>query len=331
MRLERIYLAGACKQMGLKEREWMIEYLQKKRMLTLESFWYKGGMTRSFAKWGNFKVFLDSGAYSWDQFITKRGETVTEEKEMEYLDTYIEFIKEHGDRLYDSANLDFVGNPEKTLKTQRYMELCGVKPVPVFHYHAALGDPKVKQWHFDFLKDILTEYDYLALGGGVSGGLNSNKYITRFGDEVFRIIEGMGREIKVHGFGITSVPLMFRYPWYSVDSTTWLQVAAYGKIFVPKYDLIRGCFRYDLPPNPIGVSWESKINPKSVVHFTLDKSPREQKALQEYLERIGIDVELLETSYSERARANVIYFEDLQKCIDEGKLNTTKRIAEPFF
>jgi len=331
MKLQRIYLAGACKQMGLKEREWMIEYLQKKRMMTLESFWYKGGMTRSFSKWEGFKVFLDSGAYSWDQFITKRGETVTEEKEMEYLDTYITFIKEHRDRLYGYANLDFVGNPEKTLRTQRYMEAAGVTPVPVFHYHPELGNPERKKYHFGFLREMLQEYDYIALGGGVSGGLNSHKYITRFGDEVFRIIDGLDKETMVHGFGITSVPLMFRYPWFSVDSTTWLQVAAYGKIFVPKYNFVTGQLRYDLPPNPIGVSWESKINPKSVVHFTLERTAKEQKVLLNYLEEIGIDVDLLERSYSERARANVIYFENLLKYIEEEKINTGKRIPKPFF
>ena len=331
MKLERVYLAGVCKQMGLKEREWMIEFLQKKRMVTLESFWYKGGMTRSFPKWDNFKVFLDSGAYSWDHQLTKRGETATPEKEKEYLDSYIEFIKEWDDRLYNYANLDFVGDPEKTLKNQRYMEAAGIKPVPVFHYHAKLGDPVQRQWHFDFLREMVQEYDYIALGGGVSSGVPSREYITRFGDEAFRIIKESGRTIKVHGFGITSTLLMFRYPWYSVDSTTWLQVAAYGKIFVPKYSFTKRCYQYAIPPNPIGVSWESKIKPKSVVHFTLEKSKGEQEAIREYLDDIGIDVDLLETSYSERAKANVLYFEKLQKRVCQDDIDTTNRVSKPFF
>jgi len=309
----------------------MIDYLQQKRMTTLESFWYKGGMTRSFEKYDNFKVFLDSGAYSWDQFITKKGETVTEAKEMEYLEQYIAFIKEYEDRLYDYANLDFVGNPEKSLRMLRHMEASGIKPVPVFHYHADLGSPDKKAMHFGFLKEMLQEYDYIALGGGVSGGLNSKKYIERFGDEVFRLIHEVGKDTKVHGFGITSVPLMFQYPWFSVDSTTWLQIAAYGKIFVPKYDHNQDRLRYDLPPNPIGVSWESKMDPHSVVHWSWDLKTREAQIILEYLETIGIDVDVLERSYSERARANVIYFEQLLKQIDGNDPIENRRMDPSFY
>ena len=301
----------------MKDRAWMIDYLQQKRMMTLESFWYKGGMTRSFEKYDNFKVFLDSGAYSWDQFITKQGKEITEAKEMEYLEQYIAFIKEYEDRLYNYANLDFVGKPVKSLKMLKHMEASGIHPIPVFHYHPDLGDPEIKKYHFGFFKEMLQEYDYIALGGGVSGFLNSKNYMERFGDEAFQLISDVGKNNKVHGFGITSVALMFRYPWFSVDSTTWLQIAAYGKVLIPKYDFTQQVLRYDLPPNPIGVSWLSKMDPHAVTHWTLSLKEEEKPIFLEYLEKIGIDVDLLEKSYSERARANVIYFESVLKKIKE--------------
>jgi hypothetical protein len=35
-------------------------------------------------------------------------------------------------------------------------------------------------------------------------------------------------KVKVHGFGLTTPDLLFRYPWYSVDSGTWWRVSRYG-------------------------------------------------------------------------------------------------------
>jgi hypothetical protein len=34
--------------------------------------------------------------------------------------------------------------------------------------------------------------------------------------------------IKIHGFAITSKRLMFDFPFYSIDSTSWLTVVRFG-------------------------------------------------------------------------------------------------------
>src|SRR5574337_698161 len=48
------------------------------------------------------------------------------------------------------------------------------------------------------------------------------------------LTDGSGRpKLKVHGFGLTSLPLMKRYPWFSVDSSTWVQWSANGMILIP--------------------------------------------------------------------------------------------------
>jgi len=39
--------------------------------------------------------------------------------------------------------------------------------------------------------------------------------------------------VKVHGFAMTSHKLMMRYPWYSVDSKSWISFGSYGQIIMP--------------------------------------------------------------------------------------------------
>jgi len=43
-----------------------------------------------------------------------------------------------------------------------------------------------------------------------------------FLDIVFRQIYEQKPTLKVHGFACSGVQVMKRYPWYSVDSTSWL-------------------------------------------------------------------------------------------------------------
>ena len=41
--------------------------------------------------------------------------------------------------------------------------------------------------------------------------------------------------VKVHGLGLTAADLCHGYQWTSVDSRTWLQAGAYGKVPFPRY------------------------------------------------------------------------------------------------
>jgi hypothetical protein len=48
------------------------------------------------------------------------------------------------------------------------------------------------------------------------------------------IIDDKGKpRVKVHGLATTSLPLMQRYPWYSVDSARCMKLAVYGQIIIP--------------------------------------------------------------------------------------------------
>lgn len=181
-------------------------------------------------KFMNTKIdlFLDSGAFS----AFTQGVTID-------LDEYIQFIKKHKDHLEVYANLDVIGDPEKTLDNQKKMEAEGLTPIPCFHY----GEP------VSYLEHYLKTNDYIAFGGMAadkSGMALSNEKRAWWLDDMFcNYICGSDGipKVKVHGFGMTSFSLMLRYPWYSVDSTSWAITGRLGTIFIPRYR--QGGYIYD--------------------------------------------------------------------------------------
>ena len=148
--------------------------------------------------------FLDSGAFSaWSQ------------NEQINIDEYIEFIKLHNVKIY--AVLDVIGNPDKTMENQKYMEEKGLNPIPCFHY----GED------YRYLDYYCSKYDYIALGGMVP---IATKDLINWLDVVFSKYPNQ----KFHGFGMTTFSILDRYDWYSVDSTAYLSGGKTSSIFINK-------------------------------------------------------------------------------------------------
>lgn len=142
-----------------------------------------------------------------------------------YLEDYIAFVNAHPE-IDVYSNLDVINNPQLTWANQRRMEDAGATPIPVFHLSN-------KESEYKWLRRYVRKYEYIAIGGVVPNPPKEtvplldrlfNEYLTD--DDGFPIV-------KVHGFACTSLLLMRRYPWYSVDSTTARKLAAYGRIAIP--------------------------------------------------------------------------------------------------
>src|SRR5690606_16328259 len=142
---------------------------------------------------------------------------------------YCEWIKRNediirrDDGILMASVLDSIGSDLGTWQNQQAMEANGVVPLPCFHYGE---DERYLEWYLD-------RYEYITLGGMVP---ISTPQLFHWLDRIWDkyLTDGSGRpRIKVHGFGLTSVPLMERYPWYSVDSSSWVQLAAFGNVFIP--------------------------------------------------------------------------------------------------
>ena len=278
-------------------------------------------------------LFLDSGAYSaWSQGL-----------EID-IQEYIDFIKEHQDVIEVYANLDVIGNAETTWKNQMIMEKAGLKPIPVFHYKDD------RKWLKRYLK---RGYDYIALGGLVTSDRAS---IFNFLDDMFLnyLCDSSGIPIaKVHGFGLTSLRLMLRYPWYSVDSTSWVMTGRTGAVYVPRY--AGGEWIYDKDSWKIMVSSRSPAAKEKGAHLA-SLSPGQKQIILDYIHSKGyklgkssfkteaqdykleenekwaekrpedksakrqveiIEEEGISNKYQLRDEMNIIYFLDLEKSMPE--------------
>jgi hypothetical protein len=162
---------------------------------------------------GNFTFFLDSGAFSADS----QGKPIE-------LSEYISFIKEHEDVIDIYPVLDVIGNETATWENQKIMEDAGLTPMPVFHV-----EDSIKYLH------RCLDYDYFCLGGMAGGASHQSR--QHFLNTCFDIIcdtPDRKPKCKVHGFGLAAPSLMVAYPFYSIDTSSWVAYSQYGIILLPQ-------------------------------------------------------------------------------------------------
>ncbi|QPB12063.1 hypothetical protein PQD09_gp42 [Providencia phage PSTCR4] len=250
----------------------------------------------------NARIFLDSGAFS----AYTLGVTLSVKEYCEYIQRNMDIIRVEDGALMASV-LDGIGDPLQTYRNQLEMEARGVRPLPCFH---SGEDPR-------YLDYYVQNYEYITLGGMVGA---STEQLTRWLDRIWNnhLVDGSGRaKIKVHGFGITSIPLMERYPWYSCDSSSWIQTAAFGGITSSRYGNIQ-------------VSEKSPSRHDAGQHLC-NLTPIEQDNILRYLERAGFTYERLSTCYESRAAFNLWQYGLIQtmiNCNHNKKLN--ERVQELF-
>ena len=232
------------------------------------------------------RVFLDSGAFS----AYTQGVTID-------LDGYCDYILRNSDILTVSSVLDGIGDPLQTYKNQAAMEARGVKALPCFHY----GEDE------RYLEHYVANYPYITLGGMVPINKEQLTYwLDRIWSKYLTDKDGMPK-LKVHGFGLTRVGLMARYPWYSVDSSSWVQSAGRGGIMIPEY-------------GTVFISDNSPAAKEEGRHFNTF-SPIEREAIQRAIEARNFDVQRLKQTYLARWTFNMLTY---------GELTNPDALPKPF-
>jgi hypothetical protein len=238
----------------------------------LESYHYiqKENYLRQ-AKADGKRFFCDSGAFS----AFSMGVTID-------IDKFCDYCHENADAILMMSVLDAIGDPDGTWRNQMYMESRGLRPLPCYHF----GEPvEILEWY-------IKTYPYITIGGMVP--ISTPQLLTWL-DRIWgeHLTDGDGKpRCKVHGFGLTSPDLMNRYPWYSVDSSTWQALGSNGSIV--------------LPPHGKTLAISSNAAQRKIPGQHLDTlRPPERQAVIEMIEGYGFDVELLRAHHSHRWTWNV--------------------------
>jgi len=266
----------------------------------LESFHYvKGQRYVDDMRRDGAKVFLDSGAFS----MWNIGETIEVSEYCHYIKENLDIIR-HDDGIAMASVLDAVGNPLQTYRNQLEMEWRGVTALPCFHF----GEDE------RYLEYYMSKYPYITIGGMVK---KTADQLTSWLDRIWNryILDGAGRpRAKFHGFGLTSVSLMERYPWYSTDSSSWIQAAAFGSIYHPLH-------------GPIAVSSKSPSRHDKGRHLTTLTAPEQEYVLAD-LARRGFSVDRLATIYESRAAFNLSGYCELNTLMNNRERPITAKPIE---
>lgn len=155
--------------------------------------WHKGG---SFS-WIRDKfdtIFVDSGAHT----------AYTQGKEVDF-DDYTGFLKSQRDYIDVAAQLDIIGDQQRT--TENYIKHTQtgtdwVIPILTGHWKSALARLE---------KHLVT--DYLGLGG--------SKWWSNKGSDGWNHARSMPSKYKYHGFAKGNVDAFYGGWLYSIDSSSW--------------------------------------------------------------------------------------------------------------
>lgn len=248
------------------------------------------------------RIFLDSGAFSaW-----KHGTTIDIKqyiaylkRNQKYLDAYVSLDVIPGTKMKIDRSTEAVeASALQSYRNQQIMKDAGLHPIPVFHQ----GE------NFRHLERYLNDREPCI---GISPYTRGHRLdIMRWMDECFTLCtDSKGLPIcKTHGFGVTSPPLVERYPWYSTDSTSWVMSSGFGFVALPT---IKNGFRDYVDAQSVHLSSRADKIHKLASFDHL--GPVTQDYIREVLLKSGMSLrEIRNTNYAREA-LNAQYYIGLER------------------
>lgn len=229
-------------------------------------------------------LLIDSGAFS----VAHSGITID-------IDAYIEYINSHPEIEY-FIELDKIPYPILNHETaedtanvswKNYLYMIErlndwTKLLPVYHFGE---DLKYFKRMLEFKKDG-KHIPYICIGG--RHGVSTQKQEEYF-DTLFNEIKNSSNpNVKIHVLGMTVLSTLEKFPFYSADSTSYLQYAIYGSIMT-KYG---------------GVNISNGNHKKSNFKYL---SKEEQLEILKEITDLGYTLEELQDSYLKRICFNIDY------------------------
>lgn len=172
--------------------------------------------------WEPENLIIDSGAFS----VWTLGEYID-------IDKYIRYCKDIFTLLTKNKSLHFVNldvlpgkfgirptkeeaweSAKQGWANMEYMENEGLKVIPVFHQHE----------DFEWLEKMMKHTNYVGISPANDVSQQSKNNWLR---KVFNITQD---KVKTHGFAVTALKTILEFPFYSVDSSSWVTGARYGRV-----------------------------------------------------------------------------------------------------
>lgn len=179
----------------------------------LQSFYYCDEFSEKVVIPQAKRFLLDSGAFTF--FSSDKSVDWNE-----YIKKYAAFINRNNIKHFFELDIDALVGYEKVLDFRNRLE-------------DLTGKPTIPVWHFERGKDAWLEmceqYDYVAIGGLVSGGGEYAKKHRRHFPWFIKTAHERGA--KVHALGFTAVAALKEYHFDSVDSTAWISGNQYGGVY----------------------------------------------------------------------------------------------------
>lgn len=238
------------------------------------------------------ELFLDSGAFS----AHTQGKAIT-------IDDYARFIHENGHYFSVRANLDDIGDTgPKSWENWQTLKRMGCDVFPV--HHASDTDEYIVK----ILSELPEDTGFMALGGLVGASRNVlREWLDRIWAKYLVKDDGTPR-VRVHGFGLTDTELMIRYPWYSVDSSSWVMTGIFGGcIFREGNKFYKVSFSDESPDKYSVDSW----------HYQSLTAPQ-KKRVDAWLARMEVTPEQLAGHYSFRHLVNARTFTEIEEMETPG-------------
>lgn len=212
------------------------------------------------------KVFIDSGAWTIHNQAQKGNKLAMSLG----IPEYCKWLTENKGLYNHYANFDVIHNGEATYQNWLKMKALGFDPIPVYH---ASTDVKYLKRYLD------SGATYIAVGA--IAFLGAKYRLANFDNlwgEYLTDSSGMPT-VKVHSFGLTALSYMLRYPWYSVDSSSWAFIARHGGLFIARK--VNGKFDFTVEHYKRNVSTRAP-HKKAIPHIRM-QGQAELKMLKEYL------------------------------------------------
>lgn len=182
----------------------------------------KGKGLSQLKKYPDMHLFIDSGAYTYQN--DPKYEEYTEEQWVKQIEEYLSWAKKHKDQIFAIADLDL-----QYLSNVGYEKVYEWRKTYFEPFMLETGIPVCFIYHedgLDYWEYMCKRYPYVGLSlaiDKVDGGSTQLK-------EMFRIAEK--HNTLTQGMASTNTKLLVQYPFYTVDSTTWLAGLKYGEISV---------------------------------------------------------------------------------------------------